>query len=528
VTKRTSRSDVSEPEGPDPDEHRTDEGQDSVPAVAEPGDDETVVLLEDDPPESRPKLAGTPKGGSFKKPNKPRAPLLRPRTLTAEQRLLILDSWQRSKLPANDFAPLVGVSSAALFKWRKLFLENGPAGLEDRPRGAPTGSRMSEVTRRTVLLLKEAHPDWGQERIHHELLRTKGLKASPGAIGKVLEEEGHQVVAVPTRPHPDVVRRFERAKSNQLWQTDLFTFVLKRQNRRVHLVVFMDDHSRFIVGFGLHATASGVLVREVLEAAIANHGAPTEVLTDNGTQYVTWRSKSEFTKLCDKRGIKHLVARPRRPQTLGKCERFWGTLWRECLEAAVFVDFQDARLRIGHFVDHYNFFRTHQGIDGLVPADRFFGATPEVKATLTARVAKNALELARDGVPRKDFYLTGRVGDVGISLHAEGEQVVLTRGDGTRETVDLTATGRRADAGADQTLPLPVSTGVTVPPLPGTDHDDDGASTPPGASPLDGALDALEAAFGEDDVTPADQLGDEDATDDPAPAAELDGDEVTS
>src|SRR5690606_358509 len=31
-------------------------------------------------------------------------------------------------------------------------------------------------------------------------------------------------------------RSFERAKPNQLWQTDLFTFVLKRQNRRVYLV----------------------------------------------------------------------------------------------------------------------------------------------------------------------------------------------------------------------------------------------------------------------------------------------------
>ena len=95
-----------------------------------------------------------------------------------------------------------------------------------------------------MLRLKTAHRDWGQERIHNELLRTRGLQASPGAVGKVLSEEGYEVVEAPTRPHPDVVRRFERARSNQLWQTDLFTFVLERQNRRVHLVAFMDDHSR--------------------------------------------------------------------------------------------------------------------------------------------------------------------------------------------------------------------------------------------------------------------------------------------
>jgi transposase InsO family protein len=53
-------------------------------------------------------------------------------------------------------------------------------------------------------------------------------------------------------------------------QTDLFTFVLKRQNRRVYLVAFLDDHSRFIVGYGLHASQSSALVLEVLRAALTS------------------------------------------------------------------------------------------------------------------------------------------------------------------------------------------------------------------------------------------------------------------
>jgi hypothetical protein len=31
----------------------------------------------------------------------------------------------------------------------------------DKPRGAVTGSRLSEPTRRSILMLKESHPDWG-------------------------------------------------------------------------------------------------------------------------------------------------------------------------------------------------------------------------------------------------------------------------------------------------------------------------------------------------------------------------------
>jgi hypothetical protein len=85
-------------------------------------------------------------------------------------------------LPAGDFAPLVGLSKHTLYLWKKRFAQHGPAGLTDRPRGASSGSKLSEVTKRTIVMLKQLHPD--------------------------------------------KERRFERARPNQLWQTDLFTFTL--------------------------------------------------------------------------------------------------------------------------------------------------------------------------------------------------------------------------------------------------------------------------------------------------------------
>jgi hypothetical protein len=218
--------------------------------------------------------------------------------------------------------------------------------------------------------------------------------------------------------------------------------VLKRQNRRVYLVAFMDDHSRFITGYGLHASQSAALVLEVLRAAIAAYGVPEEILTDNGSQYVTWRGKSQFTRELEKRGIKQIVARPRRPQTLGKIERFWGSLWRECVEAAVFLDLAEARQRIGLWIDYYNLQRPHQGIEGLVPADRFFHAAPEVLKTLKERVAENARELARHGIPKKPFYLTGQVEGKPFSVHREGDRVILQRAGEPREDIDLEPTHR--------------------------------------------------------------------------------------
>jgi hypothetical protein len=167
---------------------------------------------------------------------------------------------------------------------------------------------------------------------------------------------------------------------------------------------------------------------------------------------------------------------------LGKIERFWGTLWRECIESAIFLDLGDAQRRIGHFIDHYNFQRPHQGIDGLVPADRFFGAAPEVLATLKARVAANALQLARQGLPRPPFYLTGAVAGQPFSLHAEGERVYLTK-PGQRQEIDLVPPALPAAAPA--AMPEPVCPQGVVGSEFAAGFEE---PAPPGTSPLDQGL----------------------------------------
>lgn len=461
--------------------------------AGEDGQEDSVPKGED-PGLGLPRLRSNGRGRRLVK--KDQAPRV---TISVEQRLLLLDTWRRSGLPAGDFAPLVGVSKHTLYAWKKRFETEGPGGLMDRPRGGPRGSRLPELTRRTILMLKESNPDWGCQKISDMLVRGPALPASPSAVARVLHEAGYQMEEVPTRPHGEVVHRFERAQVNQLWQTDLFTFILKRQNRRVYLVAFMDDHSRFIVSYGLHASQSAALVLEVLRVGIASHGTPREILTDNGTQYVTWRGKSAFTKELEKRGIQQVVATPRRPQTLGKIERFWGTLWRECIETAVFVDLGDAQRRIGLFIDHYNFQRAHQGIDGLVPADRFFGVASEVRKTLAARVAANALELAKNGLPKKPFYLTGQVGGQPFSVHAEGERVIMTGAAGRQEIELVPPPGAAAEAAPQ--LPEPVCPGVVV-----SSENLEGFEEPPapGESPLDEGLRQVRSALADEAPRPLD------------------------
>jgi hypothetical protein len=70
------------------------------------------------------------------------------------------------------------------------FEAEGPAGLVDKPRGSGKGSRLPDLTKRTILMLKEANPTWGCQRISDMLLRGPALPASPEAVARVLREAG--------------------------------------------------------------------------------------------------------------------------------------------------------------------------------------------------------------------------------------------------------------------------------------------------------------------------------------------------
>ncbi len=149
MTREFPQSDDRNDRRQDDDGEREAEGGGAVEASVAPPVGEEVGVPRLGPPRRR-------RGKRLvKKPELPRGPL------SPAQRLLLLDTWKRSGLPAADFAALVGVSKHTLYAWRSRFKENGPAGLEGRPRGGPRGSRLPEVTKRAILLMKEEHPEWG-------------------------------------------------------------------------------------------------------------------------------------------------------------------------------------------------------------------------------------------------------------------------------------------------------------------------------------------------------------------------------
>ncbi len=393
---------------------------------------------------SRPSAPRKSRPRPARRPRRPAA--VRP-VFSPEEKRAAVEGLQKTELTHSVFAKLFGITARTLQTWVARYKAGGPKALEPKRRGRPKGSGRKPTppaVAEAIVTTKRRFPWFGLRKIRDLLRREEGLGVSKATIQRVVAEElpGLELPAVPKkRTKKAIVRRFERARPNELWQSDITSFVLARHRQPVYLTVFLDDHSRFIVSWCLMLHQKADLVIEALRSGIAKYGKPREVLTDQGRQYYAWRGKAAFQRILQQDGIQHVVSRAHHPETLGKCERLWETVDREFWQRRSPEDLDDARERLGHFFAHYNFQRPHQGISGLVPADRFFEASAASREAIEAQVAKNALLLSLGETPRKPVFLYGQIGSKRVALHGERGRIVVETGDGDPESLGLDELG---------------------------------------------------------------------------------------
>lgn len=349
----------------------------------------------------------------------------------------VLEVLAKENLLVSEVSRLYGISEHTIYGWREKHRQLGDAGLVNKRPGKVVVHTVPDPIRQAIVEAKKEHPESGPRRIRDFLSRFHFLGVSKGVVEKTLKEEGLFKPLKRRKKHVEKkVKRFERAFPNEMWQSDIMTFWLKR-HYQVYLIGFMDDCSRFLVGWGLYRQQLSDNVCEVLLGALGEHGLPKEMLTDNGRQYAAWRGQTKFQELLEKRGIRHIRSRPYHPQTCGKIEAFWGHLWKEFLQKAIFESFDEARERIGHWVKYYNFQRPHQALDGMTPSDRFFGVEGKVKETMKAGLKENEKLLAQENAPTKPFFLTGRFGDKDLTIRQEGSDLVVDLPGGQTERIRM-------------------------------------------------------------------------------------------
>jgi transposase InsO family protein len=273
------------------------------------------------------------------------------------------------------------------------------AGVSLRSPYAPTdpAQGLGEHEVAAILELKRKYPSMGPAQLRAQLKRFKGWRLSLKAIQRVLRAHGYEQVHRGSRPKgPDPIR-FESPRRNALWQLDFAE--VRVGDERLHVLIILDDFSRFIVGHSLSDTASSAVATETLRHAIARHGKPEAVRTDRGGAFIAFSKEADFGRFLEAELIDHIVGRSYNPRGGGKVESAVGTLRRELWDVFHFNSRDEATHRLTRFFSDYNERRAHMGIDGLTPADRFFGRADQILAVIDAISRKRQGALALLSTP---------------------------------------------------------------------------------------------------------------------------------
>lgn len=340
---------------------------------------------------------------------------LRSRRFTDEQRTLALTLVQ-SGIPLERVAKKIGTTVASVSNWRKAAEANGTMPVvptiasesktgrsTKRPRGASTklstkspyapsdpAQGLSNPEVAAILECKTKHLSMGPAQIRSQLKRFKGWRISIKAIKRVLKQHGYESVYRGSRPQGEVIERFEAPRRNALWQADFAE--VRVGPEKLYVLIMLDDFSRYVVGYALCLSPSSNIVVETFRAAIARHGKPESMRTDRGSAFVAFAREGDFGRVLEAEDVTHIVGKSYRPKGGGKVESAVRTLRRELWDLEHFEDRDHAEQRLKEFFAEYNERRAHMGIDGLTPADRFFGRADRVLAHI------NALSRHRQGV----------------------------------------------------------------------------------------------------------------------------------
>lgn len=279
-------------------------------------------------------------------------------------------------VPLAELCRRFGVSRPTGYRWLGRWRAEGVAGLVDRSR-RPVWSPARTVgcMELLVLTVREEHPSWGGRKISRRL-RDLGFVGvpEPSTVTGILRRWGR----LSRLPAPREHQRFEAEAPNDLWQMDFKGDFGLGDGSRCHTFGMLDDHSRFNLALRACIDQTTATVKGVLTDAFDRYGLPWRILCDNGSPWGgAWSTKwTPLAVWLADYDIAVIHSRPYHPQTVGKEERFHGTVDREVLSTRGTWDtltvVQDA---YDNWRAVYNYQRPHDSLALATPISRYRPST---------------------------------------------------------------------------------------------------------------------------------------------------------
>lgn len=179
--------------------------------------------------------------------------------------------------------------------------------------------------------------------------------------------------------YPNLVADLEITRPDQVWVSDI-TYIRLREEF-IYLAVIMDVFTRIMRGWQLGLGLGVELTLGALEPALSK-GTPEIHHSDQGVQYAA----TDYTARLQSVGAQISMAEVGESAQNGYAERVIRTIKEEEVYLNDYRDLQDARARIGRFIDDvYLSKRIHSSLGYLTPAEFEAQWLEQQKATATKR-----------------------------------------------------------------------------------------------------------------------------------------------
>lgn len=194
----------------------------------------------------------------------------------------------------------------------------------------------------------------GAERNQGELLKL-GLHASKSSIQKDIER-------IRTGGSSDQTwQTFVHKHADAIWASD-FVHVTSLFFRLLYAFIIVEVGSRRVVQMGVTAHPSDAwLAQQLRNATPFGHG-PRYLIRDNDKKYGEY-----FARAAASASIQVLKTPFGAPKANSICERFIGSVRRECLDHLLIFGESHLRRVVSAYVDFSNMGRPHQGLHQRVP-----------------------------------------------------------------------------------------------------------------------------------------------------------------
>jgi putative transposase len=204
---------------------------------------------------------------------------------------------------------------------------------------------------------------WGAERIRGELLKLDIL-VSKRTIQKYMKHPR------PKRTSGQTWKTFLRNHAAEIWACD-FLQVTDLFFRPLFAFFIIELKSRKIIHVNVTRSPTDPWVAQQLREATPFGQTPNYLIRDNDRKF-----GQHFARVAATSGIKVLRTPYRTPRANAICERFLGSVRRECLDHFLILHEKQLHRLLKTYVVYYNQARPHQGIRQRIPDSQAFSALP--------------------------------------------------------------------------------------------------------------------------------------------------------